>query len=98
MKNTGAPIGDLDGQMHLFAKFSLRNLSSSFCSVGEGESPPPGELGIRVELYGVIPCLMRGKVGEGFLQEDICEVSVVFQGGASRWASSLGLSLLCQSL
>src|SRR5258708_26662100 len=35
MKNTGAPIRDLDGQMHPFAKFSLRNSSSSFCSVGE---------------------------------------------------------------
>src|SRR5258708_34067972 len=29
MKNTGAPIGDFDGWIHPFAKFSLRNSSSS---------------------------------------------------------------------
>src|SRR6266436_4069354 len=88
MKNTGAPIGDLDGQMCPFAKFSLRNSSSSFCSVGRG-----GKsflyLGVRMELYGMIPCLMRGEVGEVF---------VAFWDCASRWAGSLGLSLLCQSL
>src|SRR5258707_14430620 len=35
MKNTGAPIGDLDGQMQPFARFSQRELSSSFCSAGD---------------------------------------------------------------
>src|SRR6266478_9595953 len=34
-KNTGAPIGDLDGQMWPFAMFSQRKLSSSFCSAGD---------------------------------------------------------------
>src|SRR5258705_13291399 len=34
-KNTGAPIGDLDGQMQPFARFSWRKLSSSFCSAGD---------------------------------------------------------------
>src|SRR5258708_39446175 len=76
MKNTGALIGDLDGQMHLFAKFLL------FCG-GEGESPPSGELGVRMELYGMIPCLMRGKVGKGFLQEGICVTPVTHQPFAS---------------
>src|SRR6266446_305179 len=35
MKNTEAPIGDLDGQMQLFARFSQRKSSSSFCSAGD---------------------------------------------------------------
>src|SRR5258707_9655256 len=35
MKNTGAPMGDLDGQMQPFARFSQRKLSSSFCSAGD---------------------------------------------------------------
>src|SRR5258705_4339739 len=35
MKNTGAPIRDFDGRICPLAKFSLRNVSSSFCSVGE---------------------------------------------------------------
>src|SRR5258707_8261008 len=35
MKNTGAPMGDLDGWMWLFARFSQRKLSSSFCSAGD---------------------------------------------------------------
>src|SRR5258707_12855006 len=35
MKNTGAPIGDLDGWMQLFTRFSQRKLSSSFCSAGD---------------------------------------------------------------
>src|SRR5258708_731817 len=34
-KNTGAPIGDLDGWMWLFARFSQRKSSSSFCSAGD---------------------------------------------------------------
>src|SRR5258707_4079027 len=35
MKNTGAPMGDLDGWMQPFARFSQRKLSSSFCSAGD---------------------------------------------------------------
>ncbi len=62
------------------------------------ESPSPGELGVGMELYGMIPCLMRGRVGEGFLQEDIHEVFVAFWDSLSSQAGSLGLSLLCQSL
>src|SRR5258707_15536964 len=47
MKNTGAPIGDLDGWMWPFTRFSWRKSSSSFCSAGnrgniqeEGSSVP----------------------------------------------------------
>src|SRR5258708_15808090 len=40
MKNTGALIRDFDRQIHPFAKFSLRNSSSSFCSVGERRLKP----------------------------------------------------------
>src|SRR6266436_3198784 len=49
MKNTGAPVGDLDGQMQPFARFSWRKSSSSFCSAGdrgnvrEQGSSVPGE-------------------------------------------------------
>src|SRR5258708_31413914 len=49
MKNTGAPMGDLDGQMYPFTRFSQRKSSSSFCSVGdrgnvrERGSSVPGE-------------------------------------------------------
>src|SRR5258707_13485011 len=35
MKNTGARIWDLDGQMRPFARFSQRKSSSSFCSAGD---------------------------------------------------------------
>src|SRR5260370_27621506 len=48
-KNTGAPLGDLDGWMQPFARFSQRKLSSSFCSAGdrgnvwEQGSSVPGE-------------------------------------------------------
>src|SRR5258705_13993097 len=35
MKNMGAPIGDLDGQMQPFTRFSQRKLLSSFCSAGD---------------------------------------------------------------
>src|SRR5258705_6571544 len=35
MKNTGAPIGDLDGWMWPFTRFSQRKSSSSFCSAGD---------------------------------------------------------------
>src|SRR5258707_11882633 len=48
-KNTGAPMGDLDGWMRPFARFSQRKLSSSFCSAGdrgniwEQGSSVPGE-------------------------------------------------------
>src|SRR5258708_33626104 len=34
-KNTGAPIGDLDGQMQPFTRFSQRKSSSSFYSAGD---------------------------------------------------------------
>ena len=34
---------------------------------GEGECPPSREFGIRVEVefYGMVPCFVRGEVGEG---------------------------------
>ncbi len=56
---------------------------------GEGESPPSGELGIGMELYGVVPCLTRGEVGKVF---------VAFQDSLSGQVGLLSLSLLCQSL
>src|SRR5258706_10086230 len=68
-----------------------------FCR-GEGERPPSGEFGIRMKLYGVVPCLMRGEMGKGFFGEDICEVFVALWNGALRWADSLGLSVFCKSL
>src|SRR5258705_664432 len=49
MKNTGAPMGDLDGWMQPFVRFSWRKSSSSFCSAGdrgnvqEQGSSVPGE-------------------------------------------------------
>src|SRR5260221_10629133 len=47
MKNTGAPIRDFDRWIHPFTKFSLRNSSSSFCSVGErGNVLPLGSLAL----------------------------------------------------
>ena len=68
-----------------------------FCR-GEGERPPSGEFGIRMELYGVVPCLMRGKMGKGFFGEDVCEVFVVLWNGTLRRTDPLGLSLFCKSL
>src|SRR5258708_40165663 len=68
-----------------------------FCG-GEGEHPPSGEFGIRMKLYGVVPCLMRGEMGKGFFGEDICEVFVALWNGALGWVDLLGLSLLCKSL
>src|SRR5258705_6366544 len=68
-----------------------------FCG-GEGERPPSGEFGIRMKLYGMVPCLMRGEMGKGFFGEDICEVFVVLWNGALGWVDSLGLSLFCKSL
>ena len=68
-----------------------------FCG-GEGERPPSGEFGIGMELYGVVPCLMRGEVGKGFLGEDICEVFVVLWDSTLGWMNLLGLSLFCKSL
>src|SRR6266446_6585041 len=44
-KNTGAPIGDFNRRIRPLAKFSLRNVSSSFCSAGErGNILPLGSL------------------------------------------------------
>src|SRR5258708_2262620 len=49
MKNTGAHMGDLDGWMRPFTRFSQRKSSSSFCSAGdrgnvqEQGSSVPGE-------------------------------------------------------
>src|SRR5258708_30147996 len=34
-----------------------------FCR-GEGERPPSGEFGIRMKLYGMVPCLTRGEMGK----------------------------------
>src|SRR5260221_7184344 len=68
-----------------------------FCG-GEGEHPPSGEFGIRMKLYGMVPCLTRGEMGKGFFREDVCEVFVALWNGALRRMDSLGLSLFCKSL
>src|SRR5258707_3446954 len=68
-----------------------------FCG-GEGERPPSGEFGIRMKLYGMVPCLARGEMGKGFFGEDICEVFVALWNGALGQMDSLGLSLFCKSL
>src|SRR5258708_21763389 len=68
-----------------------------FCR-GEGEHPPSGEFGIRMKLYGVVPCLMRGEMGKGFFGEDVCEVFEVLWNGTLGQTDSLGLSLFCKSL
>src|SRR6266436_9760913 len=68
-----------------------------FCG-GEGERPPSGEFGIRMKLYGMVPCLVRGEMGKGFFGEDICEVFVVLWNGTLRRMDLLGLSLFCKSL
>src|SRR5260221_3645749 len=68
-----------------------------FCR-GEGERPPSGEFGIRMKLYGVVPCLMRGEMGKGFFREDVCKGFVALWNGALGWTDSLGLSLFCKSL
>src|SRR5258705_10878328 len=68
-----------------------------FCR-GEGECPPSGEFGIRMKLYGVVPCLTRGEMGKGFFGEDVCEVFVALWNGTLGWSDSLGLSLFCKSL
>src|SRR5258705_18532 len=68
-----------------------------FCG-GEGECPPSGEFGIRMKLYGMVPCLVRGEMGKGFFGEDVCEVFVALWNGALGQMDSLGLSLFCKSL
>src|SRR5260221_2062842 len=68
-----------------------------FCG-GEGERPPSGEFGIRMELYGMVPCLARGEMGKGFFGEDICKVFVALWNGALGRTDSLGLSLFHKSL
>src|SRR5258708_38902782 len=65
---------------------------------GEGERPPSGEFGIRMKLYGMVPCLARGEMGKGFFGEDVCKVFVALWNGALRQMDSLGLSLFCKSL
>src|SRR5258708_21778603 len=68
------------------------------CCRGEGERPPSGEFGIRMKLYGMVPCLTRGEMGKGFFREDVCKVFVALWNGAFGQADSLGLSLFCKSL
>src|SRR5260370_18491520 len=68
-----------------------------FCG-GEGECPPSGEFGIRMKLYGMVPCLTRGEMGKGFFREDVCEVFVALWNGALGQTDLLGLSLFCKSL
>src|SRR5258705_5214227 len=65
-----------------------------FCG-GEGERPPSGEFGIRMKLYGVVPCLMRGEMGKGFFGEDVCEVFVALSNGALGWMDLLTPSFCC---
>src|SRR5260221_12001912 len=69
MKNMGAPIGDLDGWMQPFVRFSQRKLSSSFCSAGE--------LSPRCKVNGMVPCLPWWEFVKGFIGEDISEVAVL---------------------
>src|SRR5258708_12531484 len=68
-----------------------------FCR-GEGECPPSGEFGIRMKLYGMVPCLTRGEMGKGFFGEDICEVFVALWHGTRRRMDSLGSHLFSTSL
>src|SRR5258708_13451308 len=68
-----------------------------FCG-GEGERPPSGEFGIRMKLYGMVPCLTRGEMGKGFFGEDVCEVFIVLWNGALGWTDSLSPGLFCKSL
>src|SRR5260221_260128 len=56
------------------------------------------EFGIRMRLYGMVPCLTRGEMGKGFFGEDVCKVFVALWNGALGWVDSLGLSLFCKSL
>src|SRR5260221_13367759 len=68
-----------------------------FCR-GEGECPPSGEFGIRMKLYGMVPCLTRGEMGKGFFGEDVCEVFVALWNGALGQTDSLSPGLFCKSL
>src|SRR5260221_11294804 len=68
-----------------------------FCR-GEGERPPSGEVGIRMKLFGVGPCLVRGEMGKGFFGEDVCKVFVALWNGALGQTDSLGPGLFCKSL
>src|SRR5258708_38604501 len=68
-----------------------------FCG-GEGEHPPSGEFGIRMTLYGMVPCFTRGETGKGLFGEDVCEGFVALWNGALRRMDSLGLGLFCKSL
>ena len=49
-------------------------------------------------FYGMVPCLTRGEMGEGFFREDVCKVFVVLWNGALRRTDPLGLSLLCKGV
>src|SRR5260221_3868914 len=68
-----------------------------FCR-GEGECPPSGEFGIRMKLYGMVPCLMRGEMDKGFCGEDICEVFIALWNGTLGRMDSLSPGLFCKSL
>src|SRR5258707_5004348 len=68
-----------------------------FCR-GEGERPPSGEFGIRMKLYGVVPCLTRGEMGKGFFREDVCKVFVALWNDALGQTDLLSLGLFCKSL
>src|SRR5258708_37470368 len=62
MKNTGAPIGDFNGWICPFTKFSLRNSSSSFCSVGErGNVLPLGSLALGWSSMAWFHALQGGR-------------------------------------
>src|SRR5258708_1673993 len=68
-----------------------------FCR-GEGECPLFGEFGIRMKLYGMVPCLTRGEMGKGFFGEDVCKVFVALWNGALGQMDSLSPGLFCKSL
>src|SRR5258708_9788180 len=68
-----------------------------FCR-GEGEHPLSGEFGIRMKLYGVVPCLTRGEMGKGFFGEDVCEVFIALWNGALGRMDLLSPGLFCKSL
>src|SRR5260221_1448749 len=72
MKNTGALIRDFDGRIHLFAKFSWRNSSSSFCSAGErGNILPLGSLALGWSSMAWSHALRGGRWVKAFLRRHL---------------------------
>src|SRR5258708_9794283 len=68
-----------------------------FCG-GEWKCPPSGEFGIRMKLYGMVPCLMRGEMGKRFFGEDVCKVFIAVCNGSLGQTDLLSPGLFCKSL